>query len=461
LLKYLRDYARAVLNETWQRQSMFVAVALLTGAFFVPWKAALFFAVCMGCEFADLTLARRVLKTAPGDKLGIRLLHFGFLANTIVSALAISIYAVWVGTAGDGDGRFTALFCLFAAALYAAINNHQIVIALAIRLTIYGISFLLITVRDIWVFQPSMSSPIWLHFFTVVFVMYFLIDCSIRFLRMYRQDLRRLADLEVEHERAKAALVLKSQLVAVVSHELRTPLTSIKGSLDLVNSGKFGELPPQMKSLLGLAGRNSQRLATLVDDLLDLQKLEERKMKFDKETVDIRAFLSDAGTSHEGLAERYNVRLNVNLGSRVPVYVNTDRSRLMQVIGNIISNAAKFSPDRGDVDVWYEVSNAQVKIFVRDHGIGIPEGSKEQVFGRFTQLDSSDQRQFGGTGLGMNISREIISALGGTIDYESELGVGTTFEVVLPCATVHEAPAQADAAGESQQPMSVPLRSQG
>ena len=461
MLKYLRDYSRAVIFETWQRQSMFVAVALLTGAFFVPWKAALFFAVCMGCEFVDLTLARRVQKIAPSDKRAIRLAFSGFIANTFVSALAISVYAVWVGITDDGDGRFTALFCLFAAALYAAINNHQIVVALAIRLTIYGTSFLLITVRDIWVFQPPMSSAIWLQFFTVVFVMYFLIDCSMRFLRMYRQDLRRLADLEVEHERAKEALVLKSQLVAVVSHELRTPLTSIKGSLDLVNSGKFGELPPQMKSLLGLAGRNTERLATLVDDLLDLQKLEERKMKFDKETVDIRAFLSDAGTSHEGLAERYNVRLNVELGGKVPVYVNTDRSRLMQVVGNIISNAAKFSPDRGDVDVWYEVSNAQVKIFVRDHGIGIPEGSKEQVFGRFTQLDSSDQRQFGGTGLGMNISREIMSALGGSIDYDSKVGVGTTFRVELPCTTVHEAGAPVGGSADGIQPKGVSLQSNG
>ena len=207
-------------------------------------------------------------------KITRRVFH-AYTANTFLSALTISTYAVWVGITEDGMGVFTALFCLFAAALYASINNHQIARALAIRLTLYGMSFLLITVRDLWVYRPPLHSEMWLQFFTVIFVMYFLIDCSLGFLRMYRRDIKRLEDLEIEHERAKAALVLKSQFVAVVSHELRTPLTSIKGSIDLINSGKLGTFNPQAESLLKLAGRNSQRLAILVDDLLDLQKLEE------------------------------------------------------------------------------------------------------------------------------------------------------------------------------------------
>ena len=444
LLKNIRDYSRAVETLTWQRQSIFAAVSILTGLFFEPWKAALFFAVCMGCEYVDLRLAKRVYRIADGDERTTQRVYHAFTANTFVSAMAISTYAVWVGTIEDGKGLFTALFCLFAAALYASINNHQIARALAMRLALYGISFLLITVRDLWVYRPPLASEMWLQFFTVIFVMYFLIDCSLGFLRMYRQDLKRLEDLKAEHERAKAALVLKSQFVAVVSHELRTPLTSIKGSLDLINSGKFGTFTPQAESLLQLAGRNSQRLAHLVDDLLDMQKLEEGKMRFDKETIEIRRFLIDAINAHEGLADKYRVRLNAHLDGKVPVYVHTDPSRLLQVLGNIISNAAKFSPDNGDVDIWIRVAHGRVRIHVRDHGVGIPEGSSEQVFGRFMQLDSSDQRQFGGTGLGMNISREIITAIGGTIDYESEVGVGTTFFVELPCTTVLDSNSRLD-----------------
>ncbi len=436
LPKNIQDYSRAVMSLTWQRQSICAAIAILTGLFFEPWKAALFFVMCMACEFADLKLARRAQKLGEDDAKAIRRLFHAFTTNTVISAATISTYAVWVGITEEGVGMFTSLFCLFAAALYASINNHQIARALVIRLTLYGVSFLLITVRDLWVYRPPLDSDMWLQFFTVIFVMYFLIDCSLGFLRMYRQDLKRLEDLEIEHERAKAALVLKSQFVAVVSHELRTPLTSIKGSLDLINSGNFGTVSPQADSLLKLAGRNSQRLANLVDDLLDLQKLEEGKMRFEKETVEIRRFLADAVSTHQGLAEKYNIRLRAHLDGNVPVYVHTDPSRLLQVLGNIISNAAKFSPDHGDVDIWITVAKGRVRIHVRDHGVGIPEGAKEEVFGRFTQLDSSDQRQFGGTGLGMNISREIITAIGGTIDYESQLGVGTTFLVEMPCTTV-------------------------
>jgi anti-sigma regulatory factor (Ser/Thr protein kinase) len=119
--------------------------------------------------------------------------------------------------------------------------------------------------------------------------------------------------------------------------------------------------------------------------------------------------------------------------------VKGDESRLMQVLSNMISNAAKFSSDGGEVTVGAKPAGGTIRIFVTDHGAGIPPGAKEKVFGRFTQLDSSDQRRTGGTGLGMNISREIVEAMGGTIDYESELGVGTTFFVDLPRLQVNEA----------------------
>jgi len=305
-------------------------------------------------------------------------------------------------------------------------------------MVVYGASFIAITLIDLLVDHPPFTPQPWLQFFTVLFAMYFVIDCSLCFLRLYRRDLKRLEDLEMEHARTKAALVVKSQFVAIVSHELRTPLTSIKGSLDLVNSGKFGDLPLKVEKLLEVAGRNTQRLATLVDDLLDMQKLEEGQIKFEKETIELSTFITDAIESHQGLAKRYNVRLVADTLTGRLVYANTDRSRLMQVVGNMISNAAKFSRADGDVDIWLVADKGRARISVRDHGIGIPDGAKDQVFGRFTQIDSSEQRKFGGAGLGLNISREIIAALGGTIDYESTLGVGTTFFVEVPCDEVDQ-----------------------
>ena len=465
LLKNLQDYSRAVLTLTWQRQGIFIALTILTMWFFPPGKAALLFAICMTCEYVDLTLARKTNRIEPGDAKATRTVFAAFLVNTGVSVVTISFYAVWVGVTAGGSGLFTAMFCLFAGALYSAINNHQLASILAIRLTVYGVAFLVITVHDLWIYRPPLSSDMWLQFFTVIFVMYFLIDCSLRFLGMYRRDLKQLETLEAEHERAKAALVLKSQFVAVVSHELRTPLTSIKGSLDLLNSGKFGTFSPQAQSLLGLARKNSKRLADLVDDLLDLQRIEEGKMTFDKETIELGAFIADALGSHLGLAEKYNVTLKLDRDSTTPVYVHTDPERLMQVLSNTISNAAKFSPDQGDVDIGLEVDAGRARIFVRDRGVGIPDGSEEAVFGRFIQLDSSDQRQFGGTGLGMAISREIIEAMGGTIDYESELGKGTTFFIGLPCKTVFDSKPRVDPgaspadADETDRPIAASARS--
>jgi signal transduction histidine kinase len=444
LLQNLRDYADAALSLIWQRQAIFAAVAVLTAFFFDPVKAAIFYGVMILTEMHDLWIARQVARLSVRDKWGLRRSLYHVLANTVLSSAGVSAYVVSVAEMQGAGGHFTPLFFLFAAALFAAMNNHQIVGALAIRLTIYGLSFLYITVKDLWVQRPELTSELWLQFFTVVFVMYFLIDCSLVFLRLYRRNLQQLEELKAEHERTKAALIVKSQFVSVVSHELRTPLTSIKGSLELINSGQLGPVPPRVLPLVDMASKNSRRLADLIDDLLDLQKLEAGEMKFKRETVNVRSLLEDAVAANQGLAGKYKVRLRREVGEALPMFVIGDESRLMQVLSNMISNAAKFSLEGGDVVVGCSASGETVRIYVKDEGVGIPEGSKDKVFDRFTQLDSSDQRRAGGTGLGMNISREIIEAFGGIIDYESELGRGTTFFIELP---------QAEAEGELDEPV--------
>lgn len=441
LLQNLRDYAEAVFALTWQRQGTFLSMTLLTAAFFDLRIAALFGAINMACEIVDLMIARRVRKLRRHHKAGIRQAHLAFIANTSVSACTICLYAIWIAVDYSGVAVFTALFSLFAAALYAAMNNHQLVWALGIRLVLYSFAFFSITVKDLWMYQPPVSSDMWLQFFTVVMVVYFLIDCSLGFLRLYRKNLDYIDELKVEHDRTKAALVVKSQFVSVVSHELRTPLTSIKGSLDLINSGKIGPVDPRLRPLIDMATKNSKRLAHLIDDLLDLQKIEAGEMKLMLKVLDMRAMVEDAIQSHQGLAEKFKVRLRAEVPDGDALFVHGDESRLMQVMSNMISNAAKFSSDGGEVIVGARLHEGGVRIYVQDQGSGIPPGSREKVFGRFSQLDSSDQRRTGGTGLGMSISREIVEALGGTIDYESELGKGTVFFVDMPRVEGHPVPA--------------------
>ncbi len=445
LLQNLRDYAEAVFALTWQRQGTFLSMALLTATFFDPWFAALFFAINMVCEIVDLLIARRVRRLHRQQKAKIKNALTAFVVNTLVSASTISLFAIWLAVEHGGAAVFTALFSLFAAALFAAMNNHQIAWNLVIRLSFYSGAFFFITVKDLWLYRPPLASDMWLQFFTVVVVVYFLIDCSLTFLRLYRKNLEHIEKLKVEHERTKAALVVKSQFVSVVSHELRTPLTSIKGSLDLINSGQVGPVHPQVRPLVDMASKNSRRLAHLIDDLLDLQKIESGEMSFKLDFVDASALVAEAVATHQGLAEKFKVSLCGEVKGDRSLVVKADASRLMQVLANMISNAAKFSPEGGEVIVGATISDDSVRIFVRDHGAGIPPGAKEKVFGRFAQLDSSDQRRTGGTGLGMNISREIVEAFGGVIDYDSKLGKGTTFFVDLPWVKDHPMPEPAPA----------------
>jgi len=432
LLQNLKDYTEISFALLWQRQAIFLSATILTAYYFDPVNAVLFYIIILFCEFQDYILIKEVFSLRSYQEKAINAALAGILVNTVLSATAICVYAVSVALSQDAGGHFTPLFFLFAAALFAAMNNHQLVPALAVRLTLYGISFVIITVRDLYVQRPPVTSDLWLHFFTVLFVMYFLIDCSLVFLKLYRKNLASMENLRQEHARTTAAYLVKSQFVSTVSHELRTPLTSIKLSLDLLNSGCLGQAPDSMRKILETAGKNSERLSKLIDDLLDLQKIEAGEMRYRMEVVEVQTFLNAAIASNESFAASREVRLVADYPDGPPIHLETDEMRLMQVMNNIISNAVKFSHKGGDVRVGCTRKNGKVTIHVGDNGIGIPEGAQEKVFGKFTQLDSSDRRQAGGTGLGMSISKEIVEQLKGTIKYTSVDGKGTTFYVELP-----------------------------
>jgi signal transduction histidine kinase/DNA-binding response OmpR family regulator/HPt (histidine-containing phosphotransfer) domain-containing protein len=228
---------------------------------------------------------------------------------------------------------------------------------------------------------------------------------------------------------------MKSEFVSVVSHELRTPMTSIKTSLALVLAGAAGALEPSARELLEIAARNSDRLIALVNDLLDLSRIEAGhvQMKLEAVSLDdaIRASIEMVGAfaAERGVA----VAIRPTHGE---VEIKAVRDRTIQVLVNLISNAVKFSPRGTQVRVsWWRDDDAAV-IQVTDEGLGIPTDKLETVFEPFTQLASSITREQGGAGLGLTISRGIVQALGGRIWVESELGKGSRFYVRLPLATV-------------------------
>jgi PAS domain S-box-containing protein len=224
---------------------------------------------------------------------------------------------------------------------------------------------------------------------------------------------------------------LKDEFVATVSHELRTPLTSIAGSLGLLVASAAGKLPDNVARLLMIAHKNSQRLVRLINDILDIEKIESGKVVFDLRPVGIRALVEQAIEVNRGFAEAYDVRLRLDPDAATGE-VCVDADRLVQVITNLLSNAIKFSPAGEDVVVRIDNRESVVRVSVRDHGRGIPDEFKPRMFEKFAQADASDARQKGGTGLGLSIVKQIVTRLGGEVGFADAYGGGTIFYVELP-----------------------------
>jgi PAS domain S-box-containing protein len=232
----------------------------------------------------------------------------------------------------------------------------------------------------------------------------------------------------------KAAERAKNEFVSTVSHELRTPLTSIKGALGLVQSGVIGELPDKLRSMVEIAYNNSDRLVRLINDILDVEKLSAGKMEFRMAPLDLKGVLEEALVANKAYADQHKVTFALTADlSEAPV--TGDYDRLMQMLANLLSNAAKYSPERGEVEISLHRRGESFRVSVVDHGAGIPENFRDMIFERFSQADSSDTRLRGGTGLGLNIAKAIVERHRGTIGFISEVGTGTTFSVDLPART--------------------------
>ena len=231
-------------------------------------------------------------------------------------------------------------------------------------------------------------------------------------------------------ERAKVDR-LKKEFVATVSHELRTPLTSIHGSLGLVAGGAVGEMSEKMRQLVEIAYNNSGRLIRLINDILDIEKIESGKLDVRLKTQALLPLIEQAMTDNQSYAAQYQVRYALNPNSP-PVQVNVDADRLLQVLANLLSNAAKFSPPQSVVTIKVSLHQARVRVAVTDQGAGIPEEFRDKIFQKFTQADSSDTRQKGGTGLGLAISKALIQRMQGEMGFHVEPGAGTTFYFELP-----------------------------
>jgi PAS domain S-box-containing protein len=236
-----------------------------------------------------------------------------------------------------------------------------------------------------------------------------------------------LTDLRPQLQADKA----KRDFISTVSHELRTPLTSIRGSLGLLAAGAFGALSTEAQSLVTIASSNGDRLLRLINDLLDIDRIEAGGVAFRVRSLELGSLVAQAVTVSQGFAVQYGVALSFT-SPGCEAWVNGDPDRLLQVLANLISNAVKYSPRGEIVSVFLTSAGTTHRVGVSDRGRGIPVELRGRIFEKFVQSDSSDARQRGGTGLGLFITKAIVEQHGGSIGFSSQPGAGTTFFFELP-----------------------------
>jgi PAS domain S-box-containing protein len=222
---------------------------------------------------------------------------------------------------------------------------------------------------------------------------------------------------------------LKDEFVSVVSHELRTPLTSIRGSLGLLAAATLARAPDKAQRMLSVAVTNTDRLIRLINDILDVERIESGTVAMEQTWCDGFELATSVSEALRPIAEKSGVSLRVS-GARARIYADADR--VTQTLTNLVGNAIKFSPEDTTVDISVAMEHDGAHFEVRDRGRGIPVDKLEMIFDRFKQVDGSDAREKGGTGLGLAISRSIVRQHGGRIWAENVLGGGSVFKFILP-----------------------------
>ncbi|GAB4579493.1 MAG: hypothetical protein Fur0022_22310 [Anaerolineales bacterium] len=256
-----------------------------------------------------------------------------------------------------------------------------------------------------------------------------LLAIAIHKLRLHGDLQQHVRELAVALEKQKELDRLKSQFIQNVSHELRTPLAIIRGYAEILDSGDLGELDIAYKDPISTIARRAAMLSNLVDDLIAILEAEERNLKM--KDFDLASLLKTMMDDFQISAQKAELALHTQLPSRLPLF-HGDPDHIRRVIDNLVGNALKFTPKGGTVSVSLDVVEENFILVVSDTGIGIPEDELQKIFERFYQVDGSMSRRFGGTGLGLSLVHEIITAHRGTISVESKIGEGTRFTIRIP-----------------------------
>ncbi|MFM9960340.1 MAG: MASE1 domain-containing protein [Planctomycetaceae bacterium] len=380
--------------------------------------------------------------------------HSGRISEALLMLFTLAITSLMVFGQWFQNGRYPLIFLVFPSLIWAALRFNQRVVTLcivglagvAIWWTVHGEGpFAMATVNESLLVLQAYVDVV-----TLASLILFASVAERRSAERVMQQLnvnlvRQANELAEETERAKAADRLKSAFLATMSHELRTPLNSIIGFTGLLHQGLAGPLNAEQKKQMGMVLGSSRHLLSLVNDVLDLTKIEAGDLQVSFEPFDLREAIEHARQLLMPLAERKGLRLEVRVAPEVGQIVS-DRRRVEQVLINLLGNGIKFT-DKGQVTVLADVqSNGHphpgdpsknnhgpiARIQIVDSGIGIRPEDVGRLFKAFRQLDSGLNRQHEGTGLGLVICEKLLDAMGGNINVQSQWGAGSTFTVTLP-----------------------------
>ena len=223
---------------------------------------------------------------------------------------------------------------------------------------------------------------------------------------------------------------LREEVIEMTTHELRTPLTAIHAALHLMLSGDFGPLPEAHKKFAEMAYANCERMTRMINDFLDMQKIESGRSQFKMLPIEIVPLVEAAILANSSYAGRFAVSFSFKK-PEARLWVSGDADALIQVLTNLLSNAAKYSPSNASVDVEVARRGAMIRVSVADHGPGIPQEFRDRIFQRFAQIGGTDPRKKG-SGLGLRIAKDIVERLGGAIGFDTKDGQGSTFHFELP-----------------------------
>lgn len=406
-------------------------------SYFLPWLIIYYES---GLEHANTTLLEFLGFMLAAASVGRLYLALSFIRLYAINPLlwrwlfsieAILSALIWSGVCvlalNDSEMGPTSVMVMLSTAVIAA--GGIVSLAPAARLGGIFVALLFLPIIPFMLVGGEASKRgvalLFLAFFILIFLMWRRLHTE------YWRALYGRAELVRAKIAAEEASVAKGLFIANVSHELRTPLTAIIGSLGMINSYMPESIPAEAKTLIDMAYLNGKRLSILINDILDFEKLNAHRMEFDYQTLALTPFLTHAIELNRSFADSYQVNLKLEQ-PLAEMTVMVDEHRLMQVMTNLLSNAAKFSPAGGQVLIYARQHEDKVRVAVKDQGEGVPETFQEHIFEKFSQAGSSTTHKLNGTGLGLAISKAIIEQMRGTIGFDSETGKGATFYFDLP-----------------------------